>query len=265
MILNLNFKGSKIKIYLERHCDFSSFYNVFVSNSYPNIISKINKGDIVIDAGANIGVFSIMASILTGKTGRVIAIEPDPDHLKILKRNLELNNIHNVIIYRKCLYSKSGEIVKFHQNGLMSKIISQTDVKPNNYIEVETITLDEIISDLNIEPKILKMDIEGAEKFALLSCHNTFKAIEYFEMEIHDLECYNALLRYSDLFLFRYEPIESLRNVLKFFFKHPLKTLNLELHNKFLTTKRVLVTRIKRKKAEKFPVIIYGQKLRNAL
>ena len=87
MITNLNFNGNKIKIHLERPTDISSFYQVFVEKSYAFLMSKINKSDIVIDAGANIGMFSIMASILVGKTGKVIAIEPDPENLKILKRN----------------------------------------------------------------------------------------------------------------------------------------------------------------------------------
>jgi len=123
MILDLNFNRNKIKIYLERHTDFSAFYQVFVEKTYPNLISKINKGDIVIDAGANIGMFSIMASILVGKTGKVIAIEPEPENLKILKRNVELNNINNMIIINKALFSKSGERINFIQNGECQKFL----------------------------------------------------------------------------------------------------------------------------------------------
>jgi len=169
MILNLNFNRNKIKIDLERHSDFSAFYQVFVEKSYPNLISKINKGDTVIDAGANIGIFSIMASILTGKSGKIIAIEPDPDNLKILKRNLELNNLDNIIVVDKALYSKSGERINLYQNGVMSNIFQAGNNESNTCITVETITLDDVVSGLSLQPKLLKMDIEGAEKFALLS------------------------------------------------------------------------------------------------
>lgn len=261
MILDLNFNRNKIKIYLERHTDFSAFYQVFVEKTYPNLISKINKGDIVIDAGANIGMFSIMASILVGKTGKVIAIEPEPENLKILKRNVELNNINNMIIINKALFSKSGERINFFQNGVMSKISLSDNNEPGNYIEVETITLDDIISCLNMQPKVLKMDIEGAEKFALLSSQKTFQTINYFEGEIHSLEDYNVLLRYSNLFIFKQEPIESMRKVLNFSFKHPLKIFNLEFHNKFSTTKRILFSRIKKDQPANFPIIVYGERL----
>lgn len=260
MIININFNGKKIKIYLERHSDFSAFYQVFVEKSYPNLMSKINKGDIVIDAGANIGMFSIMASVLIGKTGKIIAIEPDPENIRILKRNLELNNIKNIIIIDKALYSKSGERIGFYLDGVMSRISKVNDNVPNNCIEVETITLDEIIFNLNLQPKILKMDIEGAEKFALLGSQSTFKTIDYFEGEIHSLEDYNVLLRYSDQFLFKEEPVESMRDVLLFSLRHPLKILNVELNNKFLTTRRILASLIRSEQPEKFPMIIYGEK-----
>ena len=158
------------------------------------------------------------------------------------------------------MYSKSGERIGFYQDGVMSRISKVNNNVPNNYIEVETITLDEIIFNLNVQPKILKMDIEGAEKFALLGSQTTFKTIDYFEGEIHSLEDYNVLLRYSDQFLFKEEPVESMRNVLLFSLRHPLKILNVEFNNKFLTTRRILATLIRSKQPEKFPMIIYGEK-----
>lgn len=57
MIITLNFKGVGIKFNLKRHCDFSAFYQVFVENSYNNLLECMGKGDIVVDAGANNGVF----------------------------------------------------------------------------------------------------------------------------------------------------------------------------------------------------------------
>jgi len=261
MILNLNFDRNKLKIDLERYSDFSTFYEVFVEKLYTNLISKINKGDIVIDAGANIGLFSIIASILVGKTGKVIAIEPEPENMKILKRNIELNNLDNIIVVDKALFSKSGERIKFYRDGATSRISLSDNNEPGNYIEVETITFDDIISNINLHPKVLKMDIEGAEKFALLPSQSTFQTINYFEGEIHSPEDYNVLLRYSNLFIFKQEPTISMINVLNFSFKHPLKILNLELHNKFSTTKRVLFRRIKAEHPEKFPIIIYGERL----
>ena len=88
MIIKIKFKGFLFRLYLERHSDFSAFYQVFLEKTYPNLITKIRTGDTVIDAGANIGMFTVIASLLAGDGGHVIAIEPDPQNLKILKKIL---------------------------------------------------------------------------------------------------------------------------------------------------------------------------------
>ena len=71
---------------MERHSDFAAFYQVFVERTYQNLPNKIKQGDVVIDAGANIGIFTVMSSILVGNTGRVLSIEPDPENISILKK-----------------------------------------------------------------------------------------------------------------------------------------------------------------------------------
>ena len=88
MIIKVKFNQRRLKFYLRRHSDLSSFYQVFVEKDYPNLMSKITQGDIVIDAGANIGIFTVISSTLVGDTGRVLAVEPDPENLRILKKIL---------------------------------------------------------------------------------------------------------------------------------------------------------------------------------
>ena len=73
MIAKVKFKDIKMKFALNRHSDYSSFYQVFVENSYPNLLRLLKDGDTVIDAGANAGVFTVMASYLVGGSGRIIA------------------------------------------------------------------------------------------------------------------------------------------------------------------------------------------------
>ncbi len=259
-MVDFKFNNNKLKINLERRSDFASFYQVFVERSYPHLINKICEGDTVIDAGANIGVFTILASVLVGKTGQVIAIEPDPENLRLLRKNIQLNNLTNVQIIDKALYKESGIQIKFIQDGVMLQI-SMDNGRQKNYIEVKTITLDDIVNEFEIKPKILKMDIEGAEKFALLEARKTMEYVNYFEMEIHSEEDYNVLMQYAKEFKLIEEPAESLRNVIKFILKNPLKFLNLEYHNRFRTTQRILSSKIKKHKASKYPLVIYGEKI----
>ena len=219
----------------------------------------IQKGDTVIDAGANNGVFTIIASTLVGPEGKVISIEPDPENVNALKKNVELNELKNVEIIERALYKESGSKIKFVQNGAMSRIVTdKTDVNAINI--PETVTLDDIVNQRAIRRSILKMDIEGAEKFALLSAESTMKTINYLEAEVHSGEDFDVLKRFSNLFSFERQPIESLYNVILFSLKHPLKILKLEFYNKFRTTKRVIFSLGKHSKPSEYPMIIYGKR-----
>jgi FkbM family methyltransferase len=258
MIAKAKFKEKILKFYLERHSDFASFYQVFIEKSYPNLMKNLLNGDTLIDAGANIGVFTVIASTLVGKKGRVISVEPDPDNLGILKKNIELNDLNNVEIIDKVLYSESKLKIKFIQDGVGSKIV--TDKTDANYIEVETTTLDDIMDQREIGRSALKMDIEGGEKFALLAAEAAMKNVNFFEGEIHSREDFDALMKFSNLFSFLTEPAESLHNVFLFSIRHPLKTVELEFRNKFHTTKRILSMSCHNSKPSEYPIIVYGEK-----
>ena len=65
--------------------------------------SKCRPGDTVIDVGANVGWYTVIASKLVGKKGRVIAFEPEPVNFAILKKNVLANGCENVILELKAL------------------------------------------------------------------------------------------------------------------------------------------------------------------
>ncbi|MBU5574844.1 MAG: FkbM family methyltransferase [Candidatus Aenigmarchaeota archaeon] len=65
------------------------------------LYNDIKKGDIVIDAGAYIGLFTLYASKKVGKNGLVIAYEPDPENYKNLLENIKLNKCKNVKLIKE--------------------------------------------------------------------------------------------------------------------------------------------------------------------
>jgi FkbM family methyltransferase len=261
MIVKSRFKERELTFILQRHSDFSAFYQVLVEKSYSHLMDNLTSGDTVVDAGANIGIFTVLASTLVGDSGRVLAIEPDPENLANLKRNIESNNLHNVEIVNRALYKKSGEKVKFFQSGVMSKVITSEVKNYSAYIDVETITLDDLISQTRLRPSVLKMDIEGSEKFALLGAQATFGSLNYFEAEIHSKEDWDVLQRYTENFSLKTESIESMRNVLSFSIRRPWMTFKLECYNRFRTTKRVVFSRTKPVSSE-YPIIVFGMRFR---
>lgn len=132
------------------------------------IRETLREGDVFVDAGANIGFYTILASRLVGSRGRVIAVEMMPDTAAILRGHLELNGCRNVTIIEKAISECSGNKVSaFVQSGKFGQA-SITRVQPGRAIEVETITLKDIIFDTPVV-KLIKMDLEGTEIAALNS------------------------------------------------------------------------------------------------
>ena len=155
---------------------------------------QLKEGDIVIDAGAYEGEFTILASKMVGNTGKEIAIEPTKEGYSKLSRNIALNNLTNVILLKIALWNKNGKL-KFSNQFGASHIANEGGE------EVETETLDGIIKKMKIKNvDFLKADIEGAEiemldgakkspknriikNFAIASYHvidreRTFKSLE---------------------------------------------------------------------------------------
>ncbi len=167
-----------IKSKLDKIIDVGKYAFVYeiISELFVNRIHftqfDINPGDIVIDAGANIGGFAIQAAKKAGEKGKVIAIEPDEKNMEVLKMNVEANGLTNVVFVKKGLWSHSGdlELMINNRQGEHSFIINDDFSKYDNIIkiDVEVETLDNIMEELKIDKvDFVKMDIEGAEIEAL--------------------------------------------------------------------------------------------------
>ncbi len=132
------------------------------------------EGDVVIDAGAFQGVFSVYASKLVGKYGKVIAFEPDEANYKLLKKNIRLNGIKNVILINKGLWNKN-DVLKFKTKGPES-CLAEFDKEEDITEKIGVVSLDEILLKMNINRvNFVKMDIEGAELKAVEGMKNTMK------------------------------------------------------------------------------------------
>ena len=69
--------------------------------------SKVQEGDVVVDVGAHIGYFSLLASERVGDEGYVYSFEPVPRNYERLMRNLKVNQVENVKAYNLGLSDKS--------------------------------------------------------------------------------------------------------------------------------------------------------------
>lgn len=123
----------------------------------------LKEGDVFVDAGANIGVMSLVASTCVGKTGKIHAFEPFPKIYDRLVANISLNQFTNICVYQLALASVSGEAFLYpdthHNPGASSLVNPNIGVQP---LTVQKQTLDALLN-LNEKIALIKIDVEGYE------------------------------------------------------------------------------------------------------
>ena len=179
---------------------------LFMTNHENEIMEHFNpkSGDIVVDVGAHIGLYSLIAAKRVGPGGKVIAIEPDPENFKILRKNILLNRSKNIEALECAAYSAREKLKLFlpelEQGRTIFNTVMQDRGKTSiNFLEVEANTLDNILESKNItEVNWIKIDVEGAELEVLKGAVNTLSSNKdtTFVIEIHGSEIYRELLGY---------------------------------------------------------------------
>ena len=133
------------------------------------------EGDVVVDLGANIGYYTLLAARIVGSEGRVYAFEPDPLNFKLLVNNIKLNNFTNVITEEKAVSDKTGTLnLYLDAQDMGAHTLYETD-KYKKIVIVESVTLDDYFKGRECPVNIVKMDIEGAELAALKGMENIIK------------------------------------------------------------------------------------------
>jgi FkbM family methyltransferase len=131
--------------------------------------AHLKEGSTFIDAGANIGFFTILAARLVGPAGRVIAIEMMPDTAVQLRANVERNGLSNVTIVEHALSNHSGEevVATMPEDQFARASIAGATISGGRQVRVRTKTLDDLLAGVTQEIDLIKMDLEGAEAMAI--------------------------------------------------------------------------------------------------
>ena len=168
-------KGFKFKIRKEK-IDAFTVDEVFKCGYFKHL--QLNKEDVVLDIGMNIGVFTIAASKLCKK---VIAYEPDIVNFNLAKENLRLNNITNVEIYNEAIAKDNGELNLYINAGVCTDCHSTLEIRGREYKTVKAVSLNDVIKTHN--PNKIKIDCEG-EELNFMSDANLENIINI-AMEVH--------------------------------------------------------------------------------
>jgi FkbM family methyltransferase len=151
--------------------DYSQFLReVFIFDVYRTHL--LNRNELVLDLGAGVGEFSILASKKVGDKGKVIAIEPNPEDFKLLKANIEMNHCNNIIPLNLGVGNQSGEKeITFWGRRFSCKI----DI------------LENVFDRLNIKDMVnfVKIDIEGFEADVVTKSIEIIKGANVISVEFH--------------------------------------------------------------------------------
>lgn len=146
--------------------DRFSIYEVAIRRDYLSLV-HINKGDTVVDIGANIGVFAVTAAKLVGPHGRVIAIEPNTETVARLQRNITINGLSNLAVYEAAVTGEPRPVTLYTgEKSLFSTIMTEVDGRSvsGKLEEVQGLSLTEILAREQLEHvDLLKVDCEGGE------------------------------------------------------------------------------------------------------
>lgn len=141
----------------------------------------VEKGDIVFDCGGHHGYITILLSKWVGEDGRVMTFEPIPKNIEIIKKNVNLNGLSNVVIEDKALGSFKGKVTVSSS--------SNANVLPKSIfrfiyggLKSDMVPLDEYI---DLKPSFLKIDVEGYEAEVLKGAKSILKKLPKLAIEIH--------------------------------------------------------------------------------
>jgi len=125
----------------------------------------IKKNDVVVDLGAHIGYYTMLAARLVGKNGKVYAFEPYKNNFDLLKKNKETNKYDNIILENKAVIdeTKTGEIYTWHE----SRYHSLYAKKDKFYQKIQVVSLDDYFKNYSGKIDVIKINIMGSECLAI--------------------------------------------------------------------------------------------------
>jgi FkbM family methyltransferase len=170
-------------------------YPLLIAGEYePHMVhvikSCLKPGNMFIDLGANEGIFSVIASNVVGRAGRVLAIEPQSRLQSIIRKNLSLNGCENVEVLAVAINAESKPVTLNLSPDMNtgSTSVTRTTRYPLLKQQVAGVTLSELFQQQSIAIcDLIKIDIEGYEYEAILGSSELFRShrIKVIALELH--------------------------------------------------------------------------------
>lgn len=126
----------------------------------------LSQGDVCIDAGANIGWYSLYAASLVGSQGKVVAVEPDVQNFTILQKNSAENKLPQIEALHCALGREaSGSFYLYRSDeNFGDHFISEKNIAiDRDSTKVPITNIDTLVQKIGRQPRLIKIDVQGSE------------------------------------------------------------------------------------------------------
>ncbi|MFK7884881.1 MAG: FkbM family methyltransferase [Phycisphaerales bacterium] len=155
----------------------------------------IDKGDHVLDVGANVGMMMLLASHLVGENGRVDCCEPNPACVERVQDHIDINNITNTHLHHTALANENTTMIlrvltEHTGMGSLAPVKEKDAHLVTEEIEVPVSRGDDLLASCPSPPNLIKVDVEGFEAKVLaglpstLAEHHPILMLEFIESHL---------------------------------------------------------------------------------
>jgi FkbM family methyltransferase len=148
-------------------------------DEYNAFRAAVTPGSTIVEAGSNVGAYTVLFGQWVGSGGQVFAFEPDPSAYEGLRRHVEINRLGDRVTPIAAAISDGSEkvlrLVLGESSGI-SRMAHGEDASAPNVTDVPALSIDAFCAERGITPTVIKIDVEGAELAALRGARKTIAA-----------------------------------------------------------------------------------------
>jgi FkbM family methyltransferase len=197
-LLTLDREGHVMEIRREHVSDLVALFGRREEDAVEKAVAGLRPGDVVVDAGANVGQYTVGAAARVGPNGRVLAFEPAPLTSAMLRRNVELNRLPQVSLFAVALGEEEGSasleqaVDDCSVASLRSEWISHQyprEKVATTAVKVPVRTLDHVLEENGIaRVTLMKVDVESFEGPVIRGARRCLQEhrVDKVVCEIHD-------------------------------------------------------------------------------
>jgi FkbM family methyltransferase len=145
--------------------------------SFHFIRSQVKPGDVVLDIGGHIGLYSVAFGQLVGASGKVYSFEPTPTTNSVLKKTIRLNKMEHIVsVHNDAISKTKGETLFYiseDEADNSNSLIKFRSTEEVHGVRINLISIDEFSKSIGTKINFIKIDVEGAEYDVLLGAKET--------------------------------------------------------------------------------------------